>query len=273
MQAFSLQELGTADLVVDATYRGGRTGHAGDDPFSLLLSVSNMGGFRYRGNLDRLEMVVLTSSMNDPDWPDSLDQETGVFTYYGDNKKPGRALHDTPRNGNDLLRRVFQLAHEGSPGRQTSRRSSSSPIPASGGTSSFSASAVPGTSDLRSSEDLVAIWKSAAGRRFQNYRARLTVLNAPVVSRAWISDVLEARPHTSNAQPRGCVGSRRDNSARLRPSDRLSTALGPSSCPATRKASPPCARSTPTSPSGHTRSKPAQQRSPSSCSRTSLRWI
>src|SRR5262245_58003249 len=79
-------ELATADLHVDAVYQGGRTGNAGDDPFPRLLRVSNMGGFRYRGTLGALEMVVLTSTLTDPDWPDELDRETGVFTYYGDNK-------------------------------------------------------------------------------------------------------------------------------------------------------------------------------------------
>ena len=70
--------------------------------------MSNQGGFRYRGSVAALEMVVLTSSMSDPDWPDALDPETGVFTDYGDNKRPGRTLHETPRNGNELLSRVFK---------------------------------------------------------------------------------------------------------------------------------------------------------------------
>jgi hypothetical protein len=90
-KSVSFDELGTADLHVDAVYEGGRSGNAGDDPFPRLLRVSNMGGFRYRGTLTALEMVVLTSSMADANWPDELDRETGVFTYYGDNKQPGRA--------------------------------------------------------------------------------------------------------------------------------------------------------------------------------------
>ena len=62
---------------VDATYQGGRAGNAGDDPFPRLLGVSNMGGFRYRGSLAELDLVVLTSSLSDPEWPDALDQDTG----------------------------------------------------------------------------------------------------------------------------------------------------------------------------------------------------
>jgi len=199
MQTFTLPELYHADLLIDATYQGGRKGNAGDDPFPSLLNVSNMGGFRYRGTLSALEMVVLTSSLGDPDWPDALDPETGVFTYYGDNKRPGRALHDTPRNGNELLSRVFQLAHEG-----RDERRKVPPILVFANTGEwrdvvFLGLAVPGTSDLRASEDLVAIWRTARGRRFQNYRARFTVLDAPLLQRAWIREILKGRPHTSKA--------------------------------------------------------------------------
>jgi hypothetical protein len=199
MQTFAFSDLQSADLVIDAIYQGGRSGNAGDDPFPRLLKLSNQGGFRYRGSVGRLEMLVLTSSMSDPDWPDALDPETGVFTYYGDNKRPGRALHETPRNGNELLSRVFQATHEGAEGRR-----SVPPIMVFGNTGEwrdvrFLGLAVPGTADLRASEDLVAIWRTAGGRRFQNYRARFTVLDASVISRAWIADILEGNPNTANA--------------------------------------------------------------------------
>jgi hypothetical protein len=75
-------ELATADLFVDAVYESAGSKIA-DDPLPRLLQVSNMGGFRYRGALADLELVVLTSTLSDPDWPDELDRETGVFTYYG----------------------------------------------------------------------------------------------------------------------------------------------------------------------------------------------
>ena len=60
------QELSVAlDLVVDAVYQGGRTGNAGDDPFPRLLSVSNQGGFRYRGSLARLELESVLVAFED----------------------------------------------------------------------------------------------------------------------------------------------------------------------------------------------------------------
>lgn len=195
----SFSDLGSADLHVDAVYQGGRRGNAGDDPFPRLLSVSNQGGFRYRGNLAVLELVVLTSILSDPDWPDACDRETGVFTYYGDNKRPGRGLHETPRNGNELLRRVFTATHSGDEARQLMP-----PILVFSNAGEwrdvmFLGLAVPGTIGQLASEDLVAIWRTANGMRFQNYRARFTILDVSVVSRAWITDIVAGRPHSPNA--------------------------------------------------------------------------
>src|SRR5262249_15119643 len=59
--------------------------------------------------------------------------------------------------------------------------------------------AVPGTSEQQIAEDLVAIWRTAKGMRFQNYRARFTILDAPLIKRAWIDDVITGQPHTPNA--------------------------------------------------------------------------
>ena len=200
MQIVPFSDARSTDLRVDAVYQGGRRGNAGDDPLPLLLNVSNSGGFRYRGRVDALDLVVLMSSGKDPDWPDALDRETGVYTYFGDNKRPGRALHETPRKGNDLLRRLFDLAHSGIAGRRQVP-----PIFLFENTGEwrdvvFLGLAVPGT-DLRASEDLVAIWRISDGSRFQNYRARFSVLDASSLSRAWIADIISGSSHSSNAPP------------------------------------------------------------------------
>ena len=81
-EEFQFEHLRHADLHVDAVYRGRRSANAGDDPLNRLLGVSLMGGFRYLGTLDALKLVVLTTSLNDPDWPDVVDRETGTFTVY-----------------------------------------------------------------------------------------------------------------------------------------------------------------------------------------------
>ena len=194
VKIFDFHELPAAPLLVDAIYRGGRAGNAGDDPLGRLLKVSNSGGFRYRGTLDRLELVCLTTSMSDPDWPDSIDRETGVFTYFGDNKHPGRSLHDTPRKGNQLLARIFEDAQNG-----TSGRARVPPVLLFANTGDwrdveFLGLAVPGTDSQRSAEDLVAIWRVAGGKRFQNYRARFTVLAAGELPRAWLDSIIMGSP-------------------------------------------------------------------------------
>ena len=200
MKTVAFDQLTTTDLHVDALYQGGRRGNAGDDPLPKLLRVDSQGGFRYRGKVGgKLQMLVLTSSMNDPDWPDALDRETGVFTYYGDNKKPGRELHDTGRDGNLILQKIFAAARSS----QEARREVP-PIFVFAGTASwrdmnFLGLGVPGASDLDSAEELVAIWRTAEGKRFQNYRARFTILDAPVISRAWIDSLIAGKSDDSAA--------------------------------------------------------------------------
>jgi hypothetical protein len=198
IQRFKANELDTADLVVDAVYEGGRSGNAGDDPLPRLIGVSNQGGFRYLGSVDSPRLIVLTSSFSDPDWPDHLDRETGILTYFGDNKKPGRALHDTPRNGNRLLRDTFNALHLKPP-----KRATVPPVLVFGTAGCyrdmvFLGLAVPGAKDLSANEDLVAIWKIASGQRFQNYRASLTVLDVASISREWLKDVKAGAPLSSN---------------------------------------------------------------------------
>jgi hypothetical protein len=179
MTTIAPEALGAVDLIVDAIYQGGRSGNAGDDPLPKLMRVGNQGGFRKRGKVKgKLDLLVLLTSMNDPDWPDALDPETGIFTYFGDNKEPGRLLHDTGRDGNLILKTIFDDSRANAVGRKS--------VPpiflfAKAGISRdvrFLGLAVPGASDLDASEELVAIWRNVKGERFQNYRARLTVLDA-----------------------------------------------------------------------------------------------
>ena len=183
--------LNEVDLIVDEVYGGSRSGNASDDPLPKLLGVDNGAGFRHLGkrpNVSTLKLVVLKSNLSDPNWPDSLDRERGIFVYYGDNHSP-HELHDTPRQGNLILRNLFAEAHN--------IRCSQHfpPILLFGNTGTyrdvqFLGLAVPGAEGLSSDDDLVAVWRTAAsGARFQNYKAIFTVLDVPCVSRVWIEDI------------------------------------------------------------------------------------
>lgn len=199
--SFPFASLASADLVVDAIYQGGREKTAADDPLAKLLPVGNQGGFRVNGRrrVPGCRIVVLFSTGAEPDWPDSLDPETGVFTYFGDNRHPGRALESTDRGGNLVLREAFEATH-GEPELRVG-------VPpflvftraGVGRDVRFRGLAVPGAPSVRPTDDLVAIWRTTQGQRFQNYRATFTILNAPVVTRQWLKDMLAGNPLSSNA--------------------------------------------------------------------------
>lgn len=198
--------LSETDLIVDRVYRGSRKGNASDDPLPRLLGVDSGAGFRHLGqrpDIKTLKLLVLKSNFSDLDWPDTLDTETGLFTYYGDNKKIGE-IHDTPRQGNLILRNLFNGAYN---------RNITDHFPVIllfGGTGEyrdvrFLGLAVPGSETIRPGEDLVAIWRASGpeNQRFQNYKAIFTILDVPVVTREWINDVKERKavssPHAPNA--------------------------------------------------------------------------
>lgn len=182
---YSGNDLDTVDLVVDALYRGYKTPNGGiADPLVKLVGVSRQGGFRYRGTAEKPALLVLTSNLVEPDWPDELDPATGKFVYYGDNRHPGRQLHETPRFGNQLLKTVFDLAH-------CDRRDEVPPIliftsESPGRSFRFRGLAVPGHHAIPATEDLTAVWKTLDTERFQNYRAVFTILDVAVVDRVWL---------------------------------------------------------------------------------------
>ena len=139
------------------------------------------------------------NSFSDPDWPDVMDRETGTLTYFGDNKKPGGGLHQTGKRGNRVLRRIFEDAFAGLDGRL---RVPPTFVFARGGTGravDFLGLAVPGVSDALEADDLVAIWKTSGGKRFQNYRARFAILDAGQISREWIDSLIAGNEITEAA--------------------------------------------------------------------------
>lgn len=195
--------LGSCDISVDAVYEGESGGRLSGEALSRLLpGVGNQGGFRASGRGEDKKFVALFTSGEDKDWPDSLDLSTGQFVYYGDNKHPGHELHDTQRSGNLILRRVFGLLHASPPQRSLIPPFfvfKKYPTTVSARSFQFKGLAVPGFVGLPPTADLVAVWKTTEGQRFQNYRAVFTVLDAGVISRAWIDDLAARQSLTANA--------------------------------------------------------------------------
>jgi hypothetical protein len=54
----------------------------------------------------------------------------------------------------------------------------------------FRGLAAPGSIAVPPGEDLVAVWKTSQGRRFQNYRSVFTILDVAVVPRAWVRQLI-----------------------------------------------------------------------------------
>ncbi|WZF90618.1 restriction endonuclease [Marinobacter metalliresistant] len=155
-----------------------------------------------RPSIDTLKLLALITNFNDPDWPDHLDTESGLFTYYGDNKT-ARGIHDTLRQGNQILRNLFDARHSpvsldhfpvvllfGGSGQYRDMR--------------FLGLAVPGAQNLGPDDDLVAIWRSKGpdNFRFQNYKSIFTILDVPVISRKWLNDVKAGNAVSSSHAPR-----------------------------------------------------------------------
>lgn len=190
------EDLGKTDLIVDAIYKGGKNGNIGDDPLSKIFpKLGNMSGFRKAKRKDdptKFAYCVLYTTMNELEWPDYLDEETGVFRYYGDNRKPGRTLTQTKQGGNKLLEQVFTTLNS---------NANLQDIPPffifkkgkEGRDVQFLGLAAPGNPNISPDKDLVAFWRTIGDNRFQNYEAYFTILdtkNEPI-SYDWLVSLCE----------------------------------------------------------------------------------
>lgn len=189
------EKLSTADLVVDTIYQGGKVSGKGSEVLSKLMpGCSNSGGFRKVMRKDGSGLpayVVLYTSMQELVWPDYLDEETGVFRYYGDNRSPGKTILDTPRKGNQLLEFVFDCLN--------SKDGSIKNIPpffifkktGRGWDVKFLGLAAPGNPKISPDKDLVAFWRTMNEERFQNYEAYFTVLDtSQAINRRWLGALI-----------------------------------------------------------------------------------
>lgn len=197
-------DLAEVDLLMEAVYEGGCSGNIADEPLARLLpGIGNQGGFRFYGSPRRgnVSFAVLFSTGRDPDWPDELDPQTGLFTYYGDNKTPGQELHSTGRGGNVLLRDVYDWSHDPSTRVRVPPFFLFQKSALAGRAVRFRGLLAPGGAGLTSDDELQAIWRSTRGQRFQNYRSRFTVLDVARVPRTWIADLMIGNPLGTSCPP------------------------------------------------------------------------
>ena len=202
----AFDKLEYSDLYVDCIYKGGTAPNMSAEPFHKLMpGCENSGGFRKvlrKDGSKKYAYVVLYSSMEELEWPDYLDEETGVFRYYGDNREPGRALTDTKKKGNLILETVFALLNEGVKLEE---------IPpffvfkktGNGRDIQFLGLAAPGNPHLSPDKDLVAFWRTIKDKRFQNYEAHFTILDTgeEPISRKWLEALIFDHDNNLNHAP------------------------------------------------------------------------
>lgn len=193
MNIIDFEKLNKSDLLKDCICKGGNANNLSSEPISKILPVGNQSGIRFAGTSEHPSLVVLYSTFNDIDWPDSI--KGNLLTYYGDNKEPGREIHETP--GNKLFRGIFNNLH-------LNRKNDIPPIFLfSKGTTGFDrvfkGLLIPGSPKHKETEDLIAIWKTKNNQRFQNYKAIFTLLPVLAVTRKWIEDMVAGDKLSQNS--------------------------------------------------------------------------
>ena len=206
---FTHNDLNQAELIVDAIYKGGNSGHFADEPIHHIFPKCGVnGGFRKvkrNDGSDKLAYVILYTTMSELEWPDYLDEETGILRYYGDNRKPGRGITDTKLKGNKLLEQVFASLNN----------DSFADIPpffifkkvGDGRDVQFLGLAAPGNPRISPDRDLIAFWRSMNAKRFQNYEAYFTILNTgkKPISRTWINALINNNKDNIKFAPKAWV--------------------------------------------------------------------
>ena len=202
----AFEKLDTSDLIVDCVYKGGVGPSADNEPLHHVFPKCGVnGGFRKVNRTDgsgKPAYVILYTTMDELEWPDYLDEETGIFRYYGDNRKPGRELTDTKLKGNELLEMVFALLnghgsmHDMPPFFIFKKTGEGRDV-------QFLGLAAPGNPKISPDKDLVAFWRTMDENRFQNYEAYFTVLNtgSEPVPRKWLQMLIEDHENSFQYAP------------------------------------------------------------------------
>ena len=189
------------ELRIDLSLRNTNNPNNPNDVFNRFFrfsdgrGINNTSGLRAKSKADQTTDIencafcLLVTTFGEAEWPDSLDYESGVFTYFGDKRTEGD-LHKTTVGGNRLLRNIFNKLH-------VDQRELIPPIlvfenykGVDGSYMRFLGLVAPGAQGVSSFDDLVAVWRIKDRNRFQNYRSLFTVLKENLVSKVWLEDLV-----------------------------------------------------------------------------------
>lgn len=174
-------------LIVGAVYEGSSS--FGSDPINKLLKVSNQGGIRVGLNSSGSSaFIVLHSTGSESDWPDQVDESTGVCTYFGDNREVGKSLLE-PR-GNKVLLETFSNHFNTAEDRVRVPPFFvfTKPDGIKGKPVRFEGLAVPGGGSPREDWCIAKLFPKEQGW-YLNLVVKVTLLAVPEVSQDWIEDL------------------------------------------------------------------------------------
>lgn len=185
-----------SDLWMNAVYEGGPS--LADEPIHLILGTQNMKGIRPKRRVDgKTAFIALHSTADEIEWPDLLDQSTGIYTYYGDNRTVGNGLFSS--DGNKAIERIFSSDFDTQEGRLT--------IPPffifsavdgfAARSVQFKGLAVPGCSGPQEDWCVSKFFRSTTGK-FHNFQFKLTILAERSISKKWINDLINGEITSPN---------------------------------------------------------------------------
>lgn len=212
------EDLGKSNLIPGCIYEGGDSKiPLKDDPLIKLFKVDgykkgigNIGGFRKaskekNGKIinENIAFVVMVDSGKQEEWPNEMDENTGIFKYYGDNRTPGNDIFKTKKLGNKFLYEIFKKAYMNS-----EERAKIPPIfvfksTGKGCNKKFIGLAVPGVRGKNIQEVLERqTFKSNEGE-FENFVANFTILDISngVIKREWLEDLKDNNKIISYNEP------------------------------------------------------------------------
>lgn len=216
---FKFEDLGTSNLIQGAIYEGGSNKNPmQDDPLSKIFiiegcqkGIGNQGGFRKTSKEKAckkvngtIAFVVMVDSGKQAEWPNKMDEEAGIFTYYGDNRTAGNDIFKTKNLGNKFLYEIFSKSYAGPDERATIPPIFIFKATGNGCDKRFIGLAVPGVRGKSMEESLERRLFKVDEGEFENYVANFTVLNVAggVIEREWLRDLKYMNSKVSYEAPK-----------------------------------------------------------------------
>lgn len=206
---YTYETIEKADLFVDAVYMSPRPGKGGyaDDVLTVMLhNCRNTGGFRVPHRLkdDSIPYIGLHLTGREPAWPDSFDQNTGILTWYGDNRKGGENVEKTSIGGNKIMREMFDALAQGGDALKKIP-----PIFVFQNTGEardvrFIGLAVPGIKGCHEDVFFRTVWRTKDQVRFPNYVGNFSILDLEneSIKREWIDGLFNNDENANKYMPK-----------------------------------------------------------------------